>query len=285
MEIGGKTAAELKFSGRIKMCKTFGAAMAAMLVTTIAAAQPASIAPPEVIKDLAPTGTLRAAINAGNVVLVQKDASGVRGVTVDLANELARRLGTPLALTVYDAAGKVTDAVKTGEWDIAFLAIEPVRAAVIGFTAPYVIIEGTYMVAADSPLQTIADVDRDGIRIAVAKGSAYDLFLTRTLHHATLVRYPSPPLGFEGFVADKLDAAAGVRQFLDAFAKTLPDMRVMPEHFQEIREAMGTPLGRDAGLQYLKTFIEEMKASGFVAKSLARAGQADAVIAPPAPAK
>ena len=263
------------------MYKTFAAAMIAILATTIAAvAQQAGAVPPEVIKDLAPTGTLRAAINAGNVVLVQKDASGVHGVTVDLASELARRLGTPIALTVYDAAGKVTDAVKNGEWDIAFLAIEPVRAAVIGFTAPYVIIEGTYMVSADSPLKTIADVDRDGIRIAVAKGSAYDLYLTRTLQHATLVRYPSPPLGFEGFIADKLDAAAGVRQFLDAFAKTRPDMRVMPEHFQEIREAMGTPLGRDAGLQYLKTFVEEMKASGFVAKSLARAGQADAVIAP-----
>ena len=263
------------------MYKTFGAAMIAMLVAaTAAVAQPAGAAPPEVIKDLAPTGTLRAAINAGNVVLVQKDASGVLGVTVDLAIELARRLGTPLALTIYDTAGKVTDAVKTGEWDIAFLAIEPVRAAVIGFTAPYVVIEGTYMVAANSPLQTIADVDRDGIRIAVAKGSAYDLYLTRTLQHATLVRYPSPPLALEGFVAGKLDAAAGVRQFLNAYAKTHLDMRVMPEHFQEIREAMGTPLGRDAGLQYLKTFVEEMKASGFVAKSLARAGQADAVVAP-----
>jgi polar amino acid transport system substrate-binding protein len=263
------------------MYKTFAAAMIAILATTIAAvAQQAGAVPPEVIKDLAPTGTLHAAINAGNVVLVQKDASGVHGVTVDLTSELARRLGTPLALTVYDAAGKVTDAAKSGEWDIAFLAIEPVRAAVIGFTAPYVIIEGTYMVAADSPLKTIADVDRDGIRIAVAKGSAYDLYLTRTLQHATLVRYPSPPLGFEGFIADKLDAAAGVRQFLDAFAKTRPDMWVMPEHFQEIREAIGTPLGRDAGLRYLKGFIEEMKANGFVAKSLARAGQADAVIAP-----
>ena len=263
------------------MYKVLGAAMIFTLVATISAvAQPASAVSPEVIKDLAPTGTLRAAINAGNVVLVQKDASGVHGVTVDLANELARRLGTPVALTVYDTAGKVTDAVKAGEWDIAFLAIEPVRAAVIGFTAPYAIIEGTYMVAANSPLKTIADVDRDGTQIAVAKGSAYDLYLTRTLQHATLVRYPSPPLALEGFVADKLDAAAGVRQFLATHAKAHPDMRVMPEHFQEIREAMGAPLGRDTGLQYLKTFVEEMKADGFVAKSLQRAGQADAVIGP-----
>jgi polar amino acid transport system substrate-binding protein len=267
------------------MSRTFGAAIALTLLSTGAAmAQSASPAPPEVVKELAPTGTLRAAINAGNVVLVQKSGTDVTGVTVELAIELARRLGTPAGLTVYDTAGKVTDAVKTGAWDIAFLAIEPARAAVIGFTAPYVIIEGTYMVAVDSPLKTVADADRDGIRIAVARGSAYDLYLTRTLQHATLVRYPSPPEALQGFIADKLDAAAGVRQFLNAFARTNPAMRVMPEHFQEIKEAMGTPLGRDAGLQYLRGFVEEMKASGFVAKSLARAGQADAVVAPPAAA-
>jgi polar amino acid transport system substrate-binding protein len=262
------------------MYGTFSAAMIFLVVATSAIAQSASPAPPDVVKDLAPTGTLRAALNAGNVVLVQKNASAVTGVTVDLARELGRRIDVPVALSVYETAGKVTDAVKAGEWDVCFVAIEPVRAAVIGFTAPYVIIEGTYMVAADSPLKTTADVDRDGIRIAVAKGSAYDLYLTRTLQHAALVRYPSPPLALQGFIADKLDAAAGVRQFLDAFTKTRPDMRVMPEHFQEIREAMGTPLGRDSGLQYLKTFVEEMKASGFVAKSLARAGQGDAVVAP-----
>ncbi len=265
------------------MYRTLGRAAVVTLVATGAAiAQSASPPPPEVVKDLAPTGTLRAAINAGNVVLVQKSASAVSGVTVDLANELARRLGTPVAPTVYDTAGKVTDAVKSGAWDIAFLAVEPARAAVIGFTAPYVIIEGTYMVANDSPLRTTADVDRDGVRIAVARGSAYDLYLSRTLQHATLVRYPSPSEALQGFIADKLDAAAGVRQFLNAFAKTNPAMRVMPEHFQDIREAMGTPLGRDIGLQYLRGFIEEMKAGGFVASSLARAGQADAVVAPPA---
>jgi polar amino acid transport system substrate-binding protein len=269
-----------------QMYRMLGAVMVLMLVATGAAfAQSSNTAPPEAVKELAPTGTLRAAINAGNVVLVQKNASGVSGVTVDLATELARRLGTPAGQTVYDTAGKVTDAVKSGAWDIAFLAIEPARAALIGFAAPYVIIEGTYMVAVDSPLKAVADVDRDGIRIAVARGSAYDLYLTRTLQHAALVRYPSPPEALQGFIADKLDAAAGVRQFLDGFARTNPAMRVMPEHFQEIREAMGTPLGRDAGLAYLRGFVEEMKASGFVAKSLARAGQADAVVAPPAAAK
>jgi polar amino acid transport system substrate-binding protein len=268
------------------MYRTLCATIILVLAASGAAiAQSANPVPPEVVNDLAPTGTLHAAINAGNAVLVQRNASEVTGVTVDLAHELARRLGVPVALKVYDAAGLVTAAVKSGEWDIAFLAIEPVRAAVIGFTAPYVIIEGTYVVPGDSSLKTIADVDHEGIRISVAKGSAYDLYLTRTLQHATLVRYPSPSLSLQGFTADKLDAAAGVRQALDAFAKTEPSVRVMSGHFQDIREAMGTPLGRDNGLRYLHGFVEEMKASGFVAKSLARAGHADAVVAPPAEAK
>jgi polar amino acid transport system substrate-binding protein len=239
--------------------------------------------PADAVKDLAPTGTLRAAINAGNVVLVQKDENGaVRGITVDLARELARRLGVPIDLHVYETAGKVTEAVKAGEWDIGFIAIEPVRAQVIGFTAPYVIIEGTYMVGANSPLKSIADVDHDGVRIAVAKGSAYDLFLTRTLQHATLVHYPSPSLALQGFVADKIDAAAGVKQQLVQFNKTNSNVRVMDGHFQDIREAMGTPLGRDVGLKYLHSFVEEMKASGFVKSALERAGQPGDIVAPAA---
>jgi polar amino acid transport system substrate-binding protein len=252
-------------------------------VTALAQSVPPA-ALPDVVKDLAPTGKLRAAINAGNVVLVQKDAAGgePRGITVDLVRELARRLGVAADLIVYETAGKVTDAVKTGAWDIGFIAIEPARATVIGFTAPYVIIEGTYMVAQDSALNNIADVDRDGVRIAVARGSAYDLFLTRTLQHATLVHYPSPPLALQGFLTDKLDAAAGVKQQLVQFAKTNSNVRVMDGRFQEIKEAMGTPLGRDLGLRYLRSFVEEMKASGFVKKALERANQPDAVIAPPA---
>jgi polar amino acid transport system substrate-binding protein len=263
------------------MFKTLCAAVIIAVAGTASAA--AQSAPPaDTVKELAPSGTLRAAINAGNVVLVQKDESGVHGITVDLARELAHRLAVPIDLHVYETAGKVTDAVKAGEWDIGFIAIEPVRAQVIGFTAPYVIIEGTYLVGADSSLKTIADVDRDGVRIAVAKGSAYDLFLTRTLQHATLVHYPSPPLALQGFVADKLDAAAGVKQQLVQVAKTNSNLRVMDGHFQDIREAMGTPLGRDAGLKYLSAFVEEMKASGFVKNALERAGQATDLAAPAA---
>jgi polar amino acid transport system substrate-binding protein len=239
----------------------------------------------DVVKDLAPTGKLRAAINLGNMVLAQKDAASgeLGGVTVDLARELGRRLTVPVELVPFDAAGKVFDALKSGAWDVAFLAIEPVRAAEISFTAPYVIIEGVYMVPADSPLQAVADVDREGVRIAVNKGSAYDLYLTRTLKHATLVRGES---GTDLLLNDKLEAAAGVKQPLVEFAKTNSKVRIMPGRFMEIRQAMGTPrvrlAGRDAAPRYLHAFVEEMKASGFVAKALERSHQPDAAVAPPA---
>ena len=214
------------------MLRIFCAAMIFALAGTASAQQ----APPaDAVKELAPTGKLRAAINVGNVVLAQRDENGgVRGPSVDLARELARRLAVPIDLHVYDAAGKVTDAAKTGEWDVAFVAIEPARAEGIGFTSPYVIIEGTYLVGTDSPLKSIADVDHDGVRIAVGKGSAYDLFLTRTLQHAALVRYPTSPLALDGFLADKLDAAAGVKQQLVQFCENEPecprDGRPLPGH-------------------------------------------------------
>jgi polar amino acid transport system substrate-binding protein len=240
-----------------------------------------SAPPADAVKELAPSGKLRAAINVGNIVLAQKDDKGeVHGASVDLARELARRLGVPIDLHIYDAAGKVTDAVKNGEWDIAFVAIEPARAQGIAFTAPYVVIEGTYMAGVDSPLKSIADVDHDGVRIAVGKGSAYDLYLTRTLAHAALVRYPTSPLALDGFLADKIDAAAGVKQQLVQFAKSHPNVRVMDGHFQDIRQAMATPLGRDAGLKYLNGFIEEMKTSGFVKSTLERSGQSGDLVAP-----
>ncbi len=239
----------------------------------------------DVVKDLAPTGKLRAAINLGNMVLAQKAAATgeLGGVTVDLARELGRRLAVPVELIPFDAAGKVFDALKSGAWDIAFLAIEPVRAAEISFTAPYVIIEGVYMVPATSPLQTVADVDREGVRIAVNKGSAYDLYLTRTLKHASLVRGES---GTDLLLKDKLEAAAGVKQPLVEFAKSNPSVRIMPGRFMEIRQAMGTPkvrlAGREAAPRYLHAFVEEMKASGFVAKALERSHQPDAAVAPAA---
>jgi len=229
--------------------------------------------------ELAPTGTLRVAINLGNAVLAQKDASGaLTGVSVDLARELGRRLSVPVELVPFDAAGKVSEAFKTGALDVVFLAIEPARASEIAFTPPYVLIEGVYLVPQDSPLRSVAEVDREGVRIAVNKGSAYDLFLTRTLKYAQLVRADS---GVDTFMKDKLDAAAGVKQPLVEYARTHPEVRVMDGRFMEIQQAMGTAKGRDAGARYLREFIEEMKKSGFVADALKSSNQPDAAVAPP----
>jgi polar amino acid transport system substrate-binding protein len=240
-----------------------------------------SNAPADVVKDFAPTGRLRAAINYGNSVLVQRNAASgeLSGVTVELARELGSRLGVPVDLVPFDAAGKVFEALKRGAWDIGFLAIEPVRAAEIDFTAAYVIIEGVYMVPQDSALKTVADVDREGVRIAVNKGSAYDLYLSRTLKHATLHRSND---GIAQFKNERLEAAGGVRQPLVEYAKTDPGVRVMDGRFMAIQQAMGTPKGRTAAVAYLRAFVEEMKASGFVADALKRSNQPDAAVAPPA---
>jgi polar amino acid transport system substrate-binding protein len=261
--------------------KNIVAALLLLAGTTTGFAQSA---PADAVKDLAPTGKLRAAINLSNIVLAQHgDAGGdPKGVTPDLARELAKRLNVPVELIKFDAAGKVFEAAKTDQWDVAFLAIEPVRAAEIAFTAPYVIIQGTYLVPKDSPLKTLADMDRDGVRVGVNKGSAYDLFLTRTLKNAKLVREVSGP---DAFIAQKLEAAAGVKQAMQLWAKDRNDVRHIEQPFMQINQAMGTPQSRgDAGKKYLKTFIEEMKASGFVAKALERSGQADATVAPAAAA-
>ncbi|MDB5502709.1 MAG: amino acid transporter substrate-binding protein [Tardiphaga sp.] len=253
--------------------------MVALAMTTAVPAF-AQAPSPEVLRDLAPTGTLRAAINFGNSVLAQKGpADAPRGVSVDLAAELAKRLGVPVAFVPYEAAGKVFEGARAGAWDVGFIAIEPVRSAEIMFTAPYVIIEGTYMVRADSPLKRVEEVDRPGIQIAVGLGSAYDLYLTRTIKNAAVLRanVGGGSAMIQKFLEDKLDVAAGVRQQLDAYAKDHPEMRVMPGHFQEINQAMGMPRvegqPRAAGAAYLAAFVEEMKASGFVAEALTRSGQ------------
>jgi polar amino acid transport system substrate-binding protein len=232
--------------------------------------------------ELAPTGRLRAAINFGNSVLAQQDQAGgpPRGVSAELARELARRLGVGIDYVTFDAAGKVVEAAKARLWDVAFLAVDPVRAAGIDFTAPYVVIEGVYLVPKDSGLSTVADVDCDSVRVAVAQGSAYDLYLTRALKHAKLVRQPSGPEALEMFVRDHLEVAAGVRQPIVAFAQAHPDTRLIPGRFMAIEQAMGTVKGREAGVAYLRSFIEEMKACGFVAQALEASGQGDAAVAP-----
>jgi polar amino acid transport system substrate-binding protein len=263
------------------MLKTLVAVISLLVAMAQANAQSA---PPDVVKDLAPGGKVRAAINVGNMVLAQRDDAGQpKGITVDLARELGKRLGLSVDLIVFESAGQVFDAGKDNGWDVAFIAIEPVRAAEIEFTAPYVIIEGTYMVPADSTLKTIGDVDRPGVRISVGRGAAYDLYLTRTLKNASLVRAEGGggTALIRQFVSDKLEAAAGVRQALMAYAKDRSGVRVMDDKFMEIRQAMGTPKGRLAGARYLSAFVEDVKASGFVADALRRSNQS-ASVAPPA---
>ena len=239
--------------------------------------------PREAVAQLAPSGTLRAAINFGNPVLASKDAATgePRGVSVDLARELAKRLGVALELVSFTAAGKVVEG--TGSWDVAFLAVDPARAADMDFSAPYVIIEGAYLVPQGSAIQSNDDVDRAGVRVVVGAGSAYDLYLTRELKRARIVRAPTSPMAVDTMLAQSLEAAAGVRQQMEADARRVPGVRVLDGRFMIINQAMATPNGRPAGARYLSSFVEEMKASGFVARSLARHGIEGAAVAAAAP--
>lgn len=233
----------------------------------------------EIIADLAPQGVLRASINLGNPVLAQGTPAAPAGVTVDIAREIAARLGVPAELACFGAARESFEAMVTGRADICFLAIEPAREAEVAFTAPYLLIEGVFAVPVDSPLRTVADVDAPGVRIGVKHGSAYDLFLSRTLRHATVVRGPE---GTEVFLAQKLEAGAGVRQPVAAFVAARSGLRLIEGRFMEIRQAVGTAKDkRPETVAFLRGVVEELKASGFVADALRRSGQS-AVVAPPA---
>jgi polar amino acid transport system substrate-binding protein len=260
------------------MVKTWGVLAVLFLASCVTPDHPSS----SVVRDLAPTGTLRVAINYGNAVLAQRGPSAAepRGVSADLARELAKRLQVPVAFLTYDAAGRVTDDAPKNVWDVAFVARDPQRAKEIEFTAAYVIIEGAYLVPASSPLQKNEDVDRPGVRIAVGRGSAYDLWLSRNIKRATLVRAPTSPLSIELFAKDKLEVCAGVKQPLVEYAAKHPEVRMLPGHFMVIEQAMATPRGRATGAKYLADFVDEMKASGFVAAALERSGQKDAAVAP-----
>lgn len=236
----------------------------------------------DVIKELAPTGTLRVAINFGNPVLAQPDpiTDKPMGVSVDLAREVADRLGVLLELISYDSAGKVFAAAETSAWDMAFMAIDPVRAEKLAFTAPYVIIEGTYLVRADSIAQQVDDLDSGGIKIAVGKGAAYDLYLSRALSYAQLLRAATSAEAIDLFVEQSLDAAAGVRQPLETYAAQHPGFRVIDGGFTAIKQAVAVPKHNTVAQAWLSTFIDEMKASGFVAAGLQRSGQAGSNVAP-----
>ena len=234
-----------------------------------------------VISDLAPSGVLRAAINLGNPVLAQGTATAPAGVTVDIARELGARLSVPVHLHCFDAARKSLEAIVRGDVDICFLAIEPARAAEVVFTAPYVVIEGVFVVPGDSAITTLAGVDREHVRIGVNEGSAYDLFLSRTLRRATVVREAD---GLAAFRQQGLQAGAGIRQSVSDFVTRNPGFRVIDERFMQIRQALGTTRSRAPGtVRFLASAIEELKASGLIRDALLRAGQDGALVAPHEP--
>ena len=232
-----------------------------------------------------PTGPLRASINLGNPILAGTDpATGKpRGISIDLATAFANELGVPLELVVFDTAAQSVDAVSNGAADIGFFAIDPIRGAGIQFTAPYVLIEGAYLVRESSPLQHNQEVDQPGTRIVVGKGSAYDLFLTREIKQATLVRAPSSPKVVETFLNENLDVAAGVKQQLQADAERAGGLRMLPGRFMVIQQAMGLPKGKpEEAAAALCAFVERQKASGFVADAPQRHGIQGVSVAPAA---
>jgi polar amino acid transport system substrate-binding protein len=238
---------------------------------------------PDIVEAFTPSGTLRAAINLGNPVLANRDpASGQAvGVSVDLARELASQLGVALELLVFETAPQSVQAVTQERADIGFFAIDPARGAAIAFTAPYVLIEGCYLVRQDSALRSVDEVDRAGHRVAVGQGSAYDLHLSRNLSHAQIVRTPGSSSVVDAFLEQGLEVAAGIRQQLELDASRLPGLRLLPGRFMLIQQAMGLSKGRGPGAAAaLHSYVESMKAGGFVAQALTRHGIEGATVAP-----
>ena len=241
------------------------------------------MAPSAVVSDLAPTGKLRAVINLGNPILANKDSAGQPiGVSVDLARELGKRLGVPVELVTVTSAGASVETLAKGQVDVGFFALDPARATTTAFTAAYVQIEGAYLVRNESALKSNDEVDREGTRVAVGNKSAYDLYLTREIKKAKLERAPTSPAVVDYFLANKLDVAAGVKQQLEMDAKRIGGLRLLPGRFMVINQAMGMARGKEAGAKYLAAYVEEMKASGFVAEALGRHRIEGAIVAPPA---
>jgi polar amino acid transport system substrate-binding protein len=264
--------------------RTILAALGALLLAGCASQgdRPAAGVSEALRKEFAPSGTLRAGVNFGNNAIAQRDPAGgpPRGVGPSLARELARQLGVPIAYVTYDAAGKMGDSVK--EWDVAMLAGDPKRAETIAFSAPYVNIEGSYLVRADSPYRTNADIDRKGTRISVGAKSGYDLYLSRQIKQAELVRFPTSPIAADEFIAGKADVAAGVKNHLLVASRGRPDLRLIEPAFMTIGQAAGVPQGRPNAAAFLRKFIEEQKANGFVARALRESNVTEAVVAPAA---
>ena len=235
--------------------------------------------------ELAPSGTLRVGLNHQNFLLVAPGSSATdpRGVAPDLARELGRRLGVPLEFLKFDSAGLLADGVRTGVWDVAFLGAEPQRANEIAFTAAYLEIPVTFLVPAGSSIRSIGDVDRQGVRIAVAEKSAYDLYLTRNVKQATLLRAQGIDGSFDLFVNERLDVLSGLKPRLLKDVQKLPGARVLDGQVTGVQQAIGTPKARAAGAAFLRAFVEGVKASGVVAKAISRNAVQGVSVAPPAP--
>ena len=239
----------------------------------------------DVVSELAPGGILRAAINMSNPLLVTgaTPAGDPVGVSPDMARAIAERLGVDVTYVKFASPGEVADAVGGGQWDIGLIGAEPARAETIAFSSAYVEIEATYLVPTGSALKSIEQVDRPGVRIAISGRSAYDLYLSRNLEHAELVRAQGIAASRDLFVAEKLDALAGLRPALVATAEELPGTTVLEGRFTAVQQAVGTRRGNDTSAAFLRDFVEEAKASGLVARLIERHGVTGRLsVAPPA---
>jgi polar amino acid transport system substrate-binding protein len=246
-----------------------------LFISTPSFSQPMNQIDPKMIQSFAPTGTLRVGINLGNPVLAGLDAATQKpkGVTIDIANEIGKRSGIPVELVPFQTAGSTVDAIKTGNIDMIFVAIDPVRGADVSYTPPYIQIEGAYMVKANSPLKANEEVDRAGVEIVVGKGSAYDLYLTREIKNAALLRAASSQAVIDDFMAGKGNVAAGVKQQLESDAKRYQGLRMLPGRFMVINQAIGIPKARpdyEKTTAYLSKIIADLKSSGFVAEAMKR---------------
>lgn len=237
---------------------------------------------PDVVSQLAPTGVLRAGINLGNFLLVtgRSAAGDPEGVAPDMARAIAERLGVPVKYVPFPKPGELADAVDANVWDIGLIGAEPQRAEKIAFTAAYAEIEATYLVPAGSPLKTIAEVDRAGVRIAVTARAAYDLWLERNIKQAQLVRSDSLDAAFKQFVDERLDVLAGLRPRLLKDVAALPGGRILDGQFTAVQQAIGTARANGAGAAFLRRFVEDAKASGLVARLIERHGVRGLSVAP-----
>jgi polar amino acid transport system substrate-binding protein len=231
---------------------------------------------PAVRADLAPTGTLRVGINYGNFAVATKDpvTGELRGVAVDLIQEVGRRAGVPVDMIGWPGAAPVLEGLLNGTLDVGYIAHEISREGSVSFTRSYFEVEGTYLVPPGSPLRSVEDVDREGVRIGVSAKSAYESYLGRTLKHARLVGAPGVPATAELLYSGQVDAMAGQKHRLVAAGRKLPGSRVLDGSFQTVRQALAMPRSREAGIQYLRGFIEEAHASGFIARSMEKHGSA-----------